>query len=113
MSRWHYWCREFPAHIETVLFPDMAGVALSRNAFVWKPDLDTRQDGQACFWPWYTSVNRVEDDYPRIVALDQPLVRPVSGSDDIRKYSQHNVDLLDIRENQLKVIPFIISLQKN
>jgi hypothetical protein len=88
-------------------FPDMAGVALSHNAFVWKPDLDPKAGMvRLVFGLGTRAVNRVDDDYPRIVALDQPLVRPVSGEDDIRKYSQHNVDLLDIRENELKVVPF-------
>jgi hypothetical protein len=88
-------------------FPDMAGVGLSHNAYVWKPDLDPKAGMvRLVFGLGTRAVNRVEDDYPRIVALDQPLVRPVSGADDIRKYSQHYVDLLDVRENTLKVIPF-------
>jgi hypothetical protein len=88
-------------------FPDMAGVGLSHNAYVWKPDLDPKAGMvRLVFGLGTRAVNRVEDDYPRIIALDQPLVRPVSGAEDIRKYSQHNVDLLDIRENTLKVIPF-------
>ncbi len=88
-------------------FPDMAGVGLSHNAYVWKPDLDPKAGMvRLVFGLGTRAVNRVEDDYPRIIALDQPLVRPVSGADDIRKYSQRYVDLLDIRENTLKVIPF-------
>ncbi len=58
------------------------------------------------------AVNRVEDDYPRIVALDRPLVRPISGMEDIRKYSQHHVDLLDNRQNILRTISFRQLLDK-
>ncbi|MBN2182956.1 MAG: PEP/pyruvate-binding domain-containing protein [Sedimentisphaerales bacterium] len=88
-------------------FPDLAGVGMSHNAFVWKPDLNPKAGMlRLVFGLGTRAVNRVEDDYPRIIALDQPLVRPVSGMDDIRKYSQHHVDLLDTVENDLKTVPF-------
>jgi len=88
-------------------FPDLAGVGMSHNAFVWKPDLDPKAGMlRLVFGLGTRAVNRVEDDYPRIIALDQPLVRPVSGMDDIRKYSQHRVDLLDTGENALMTVPF-------
>jgi Pyruvate phosphate dikinase, AMP/ATP-binding domain len=88
-------------------FPDLAGVGMSLNTFVWKPDLDPKAGMLRLVLGLGTrAVNRVEDDYPRIIALDQPLVRPVSGMDDVRKYSQHRVDLLDTKENALKTIPF-------
>lgn len=48
------------------------------------------------------AVNRVEGDYPRIVALDQPLLKAHSGLEDAQKFSQHDVDLLNIRENKLQ-----------
>lgn len=38
-------------------------------------------------WPFWHN-----DDYPRIVAMDDPLVKPLSGMKDIMKYSQHFVD---------------------
>ena len=88
-------------------FPDLAGVGMSHNAFVWNPDLDPKAGMlRLVFGLGTRAVNRVEDDYPRIIALDQPLVRPVSGVDDIRKYSQHHVDLLDTGENALRAIAF-------
>jgi len=88
-------------------FPDLAGVGMSHNAFVWKSDLDPKAGMlRLVFGLGTRAVNRVEDDYPRIIALDEPLVRPVSGMEDIRKYSQHHVDLLDNRQNILRSIPF-------
>ena len=42
------------------------------------------------------AVNRVDNDYPRIVALDAPLVKPYGGIGDARKYSQHEADVLDL-----------------
>jgi len=89
-------------------FPDLAGVGMSHNAFVWKSDLDHKAGMlRLVFGLGTRAVNRVEDDYPRIIALDEPLVRPVSGMEDIRKYSQHHVDLLDNRQNILRTISFM------
>jgi len=88
-------------------FPDLAGVGMSHNAFVWKSDLDPKAGMlRLVFGLGTRAVNRVEDDYPRIIALDEPLVRPVSGMEDIRKYSQHHVDLLDNTQNTLRTISF-------
>jgi hypothetical protein len=88
-------------------FPDLAGVGMSRNTFVWKSDLDPKAGMlRLVFGLGTRAVNRVEDDYPRIIALDEPLVRPISGMEDIRKYSQHYVDLLDNRQNTLRTISF-------
>jgi hypothetical protein len=88
-------------------FPELAGVGMSHNTFVWKQDLDPKAGLlRLVFGLGTRAVNRVEDDYPRIIALDQPLVRPVSGMEDIRKYSQYRVDLLDTKENSLRTIPF-------
>ncbi|MCX5666905.1 MAG: phosphoenolpyruvate synthase, partial [Candidatus Omnitrophica bacterium] len=50
--------------------------------------------------------NRVEGDYPRMVALDDPLRRPYSERDDLKQFSQHEVDLIDIRQNAFKTVPF-------
>jgi hypothetical protein len=88
-------------------FPNLAGVGMSHNAFVWKPDLDPNAGMLRLVLGLGTrAVNRVEDDYPRIIALDQPLVRPVSGMEDVRKYSQHRVDLLDTKEDTFRTISF-------
>jgi hypothetical protein len=52
------------------------------------------------------AVNRVEGDYPRNIALDAPLLKPYAGMEDERKYSQHEVDLLNIEQNELQSLPF-------
>ena len=36
--------------------------------------------------------------------LTAPLLRPVAGSDDIRKFSQHRIDLLDTQKNALSTV---------
>jgi len=52
------------------------------------------------------AVNRVDGDYPRMVALDAPLRRPYAEKDDLRKFSQHQVDLINTQKNILDTIPF-------
>jgi len=86
-------------------FPDLAGVGVSQNTFVWNPELDPKAGMlRLVFGLGTRAVNRVENDYPRIIALDAPLLRPLAGLDDVRKYSQHNVDLLDTKENIFKTM---------
>jgi hypothetical protein len=69
--------------------PHAAGVAFSRN--LW--GLGTR------------AVDRVGNDYPRLVALSHPLLHPSASPKDIHHYSQHFVDLIDLEENAFKSLP--------
>lgn len=86
-------------------FPDLAGVGVSHNTFVWKPHLDPKAGMlRLVFGLGTRAVNRVEDDYPQTIALDEPLLRPYSKSGDAMKFSQHNVDLLDTKENSEKTV---------
>lgn len=87
-------------------YPDLAGVGISYNTFVWRRDMDPRAGMLRLVTGLGTrAVNRVEHDYPRIVALDAPLLRPHSGSSDLKKYSQHNADVLNIQNNVLETVP--------
>jgi len=84
-------------------FPELAGVGLSRNPYVWKKNMDPEAGMLRLVMGLGTrAVNRVENDYPRIVAMDDPLVKPLAGIQDMKKYSQHYVDYLDLSENTLK-----------
>lgn len=82
-------------------FPEMAGVGLSYNPFVWKQGMDPRAGMlRIVFGMGTRAVNRVENDYPRIVALDAPLVKSHGGIVDARRFSQHDVDLLNLQDNR-------------
>lgn len=86
-------------------FPDLAGVGVSHNTFVWKPHLDPKAGMlRLVFGLGTRAVDRVEDDYPQTIALDDPLLRPYAEPDDMVRFSQHNVDLLDINENRLRTV---------
>lgn len=88
-------------------FPDLAGVGVSHNTYVWNENMDPKAGMlRMVFGLGTRAVNRVEGDYPRMVALDEPLRRPYAEKDDVRRFSQHEVDLIDIKENVFKTIPF-------
>ncbi|MGE5372130.1 MAG: PEP/pyruvate-binding domain-containing protein [Solirubrobacterales bacterium] len=89
------------AHRGRYYFPDLAGVAMSRNLYVWREGLDSEAGMMRLVMGLGTrAVDRVEDDHPRIVPLDQPLVRPEATLEEKIKYSQRKVDLLDMAANR-------------
>lgn len=88
-------------------FPDLAGVGVSHNTYVWNETMDPKAGMlRLVFGLGTRAVNRVEGDYPRMVALDDPSRRPYAERNDLRKFSQHEVDLINIGENILETIPF-------
>ncbi|MBN2289755.1 MAG: PEP/pyruvate-binding domain-containing protein [Candidatus Glassbacteria bacterium] len=89
-------------------FPELAGVGVSCNTFVWHSQMDPRAGMLRMVLGLGTrAVDRVEGDYPRIVALDAPLKRPHKGFEDTRRFSQREVDLLDINKNALQTVPLL------
>jgi len=95
------------SHRNRFFFPDVAGVGLSYNTYVWKKDMDPEAGMlRIVFGLGTRAVERVEGDYPRIVALDEPLAQPLGGMEDIRRFSQHQVDVLDIEKNSIITCPF-------
>jgi len=86
-------------------FPSLAGVGVSYNTFVWKPELDPKAGMlRLVFGLGTRAVDRVEDDYPQTIALDMPLSHPYADREDAARFSQHNVDLLDTNQNCLRTV---------
>ena len=84
-------------------FPELAGVGLSYNSFVWKKGMDAKAGMlRLVFGLGTRAVNRMENDYPRIVALDEPLVKPYAKPEDAARFSQHSVDVLNLEENRFQ-----------
>lgn len=84
-------------------FPELAGVGLSYNTFVWKKGMDPRAGMlRIVFGLGTRAVNRVENDYPRIVALDDPPVKPYASPEDAGRFSQHAADVLNLDENRFQ-----------
>ncbi len=86
-------------------FPELAGVGVSYNTFVWDKEMDPEAGMLRLVLGLGTrAVDRLDNDYPRIVALDAPQKRPHKGFEDARKFSQRDVDLLNISENCLQTV---------
>jgi hypothetical protein len=86
--------------------PQGAGVAFSRNYYRWSPQI-RRDDGfLRLVWGLGTrAVDRGDLDYPRLVALSHPLLRPEATSKAIQRYSQHHIDVIDLEENAFRTLP--------
>lgn len=87
-------------------FPPLAGVAFSRNPFRWSPRI-RREDGLVrLVWGLGTrAVDRVADDYPRMIALSHPTLRPEASAQATSKYSQRFVDVLNLKNNVFETLP--------
>jgi phosphoenolpyruvate synthase/pyruvate phosphate dikinase len=92
--------------------PILAGVAFSRNPFRWNPKI-RREDGfLRLVWGLGTrAVDRVDNDYPRMIALSHPQLRPETTAKAIRQYSQWYVDVIDLVANEFVTLPIEEVLQ--
>ena len=86
-------------------FPPLAGVAFSRNLYAWSSRIDPNKGMiRLVFGLGTHAVNRVGGDYTRILAVSHPQLRPEAGAK-VVKYSQHNVDVLDLTRNEFLSVP--------
>lgn len=87
-------------------YPAFAGVGLSYNTFVWRHDMDPKAGMLRLVVGLGTrAVDRVEGDYPRVVPLDRPLLVPYADPEDRRRFSQREVDVLDVELNSALTLP--------
>ncbi|HZU86768.1 MAG TPA: PEP/pyruvate-binding domain-containing protein, partial [Anaerolineaceae bacterium] len=88
------------------LMPHAAGVAFSRNLYRWAPQIRAEDGFVRLVWGLGTrAVDRVGNDYPRLVALSHPMLRPSNDPYSIMRYSQQFVDVLDLRQNTFTTLP--------
>lgn len=87
-------------------YPDAAGVAFSTNQFRWHPRIDRQAGFLRLVWGLGTrAVDQIGDDFPRMVALSHPELRPESDPMQIRRHSQNKVDLIDLEDNRFRTLP--------
>ena len=86
-------------------FPLFSGVAYSRNEYRWSPRI-RKEDGmlRMVMGLGTRAVDRVSSDYPRIVALTEPSLKAQVNIDEIIKYSQHNLDVINLVSNQFETV---------
>ncbi len=86
---------------KNLYMPAAAGVAFSYNAYRWSQEIDPNAGMIRIVMGLGTrAVDRTDGDYPRIVALDKPELKPNHGQYP-STYAQHKVDVLDLTINSL------------
>ena len=87
---------------DKLFFPHMAGVGFSYNPYVWSKEIDPKAGVlRIVFGLGTRAVDRPDDDYPRVVALNAPDRRPVGSYEETLQYVQRRTDILDLQANQL------------
>nr|MCU0936968.1 PEP/pyruvate-binding domain-containing protein [Gammaproteobacteria bacterium] len=90
-----------------LFFPQVAGVGLSVNPYVWNKLIDPRAGMvRLVFGLGTRAVDRSDDDYTRVVALNAPQRRPESDVDEVRQFSQRRVDVIDLDASQVVAVEF-------
>jgi pyruvate,water dikinase len=83
-------------------FPHIAGVGNSSNLYVWDDSIDMESGMLRMVLGLGTrAVDRTEGDYVKIISLDQPLKTPFKNKNEEKRFSQHQVDVLSLKENEL------------
>jgi len=84
-------------------FPAFAGVAFSTNEFRWSSRLK-RKDGLIRIVPGLgtRAVDRVNDDYPALIAPAQPNLRVNVTPDEILRYSPKKIDLINLKTRKFE-----------
>ncbi|MFO0972565.1 MAG: PEP/pyruvate-binding domain-containing protein [Phycisphaerae bacterium] len=81
--------------------PAFSGVAFSRNEYRWSPRI-RREDGllRIVAGLGTRAVERVGQEYPRMVAPGEPTLRPESSMRDVIRNAQRSLDVIDLAENR-------------
>jgi hypothetical protein len=88
-------------------FPSLAGVAFSKNLYAWTDRIDPAQGIiRLVFGLGTLAVDRVGGDYPRMIAISHPTLRPEIGAR-IARYSQRNMDVIDLTANSFATVPLV------
>lgn len=87
--------------------PFAGGVAYSRNPYRWTPRIRMEEGLVRLVCGLGTrAVDRVGSDYPRMVPLSHPDLRPEIEARQIIKYSQRLVDALNLESGAVEAVPF-------
>ncbi len=87
--------------------PHAAGVGLSFNPYPWNPKIDMRAGVVRLVAGLGTrAVDRADDDYTRLVALNAPELRPENNFGAIARHSQRRMDTLDLEQDRIVSGPF-------
>ena len=89
-------------------FPHLAGVAFSFNPYVWNEGIDPEAGMMRLVAGLGTrAVDRADDDYTRVVALNAPDKRPEASFHEVKRYAQRRLDVIDLEGNTFTSAHFI------
>ena len=93
------WCGQY-------FFPDVAGVGFSENPFCWTPEI-RRGDGflRVVTGMGTRAVERVAQDYPRLIPISHPELRPENTVEGRRIYAQRFMEVVDRVQNSIVTVP--------
>ncbi len=93
------WCGRY-------FYPDIAGVGFSENPFCWTPEIRQGEGFLRVVTGLGTrAVERVEQDYPRLIPLSHPELRIESHVDGQRTYAQRFIEVVDRQTNSVVTVP--------
>ena len=94
-------------------FPLAAGVGFSYSSYTWTSRIK-KEDGlvRMVFGLGTRAVDRIGQDYARMVHLSHPLLRPEVEAQQIMKYSQKIIDVLNLETGKLESIPYMTLLKE-
>ena len=88
------------------LFPTAAGVGFSYSPYSPLPNMDNSKGMLRLVMGLGTkAVDRTKKDYPRIINLDKPEVTMTKDIKEKHRYSQHYLDVIDLKNIRLHDIP--------
>ena len=94
--------------------PVWSGVAVSHNSYRRNPRIRP-EDGLARIVCGLgtRAVDRVATDFPRMIPLGLPTLRPEIKTEDIVRISQKEVDVIDLEQNMFVSVPLTAILDQN
>ena len=88
-----------------LFFPAAAGVGYSYSAYRWRADMDPSAGLLRIVAGLGTrAVDRTENDYLRLAALDRPAVSMQTNTADRHRFSQRRMDVLDTEKNAWRTV---------
>lgn len=88
-------------------YPQLSGVGFSFNPYAWSRDIDPRAGMMRLVFGLGTrAVDRADNEYTRVIALNAPSRRPESNTSEKKKYSQKKVDLINLQLNTFEKCDF-------
>lgn len=89
-----------------LFYPQVAGVGLSYNPYAWSRYIQPEAGVlRMVFGLGTRAVDRSDDDYTRVVALNDPTRRPETDLAEVMEYAQRRVDVLDLKRNRCSALP--------